>query len=80
MATPNIYKKSPAVEELEPGTYYWCSCGLSKKNPYCDGSHKETNGEFEPLRFEVDEKKKFALCRCKFTSRPPLCDGTHKSL
>jgi len=73
-----IAEKSPAVLELEPGEYWWCRCGRSKNQPYCDSSHKGT--EFTPLRFEITEKRRYALCRCKQTDNPPFCDGTHKTL
>jgi len=78
METPKIFDKKPSVLELEAGQYYWCACGLSAKNPFCDGSHKTT--EFVPLKFELVKKQKIALCLCKFTANPPKCDGTHKNL
>ena len=78
MAEPIVAEKSPAVLELEPGTYYWCRCGRSKTQPYCDGSHQGTG--LTPLEFTVDEKKKVALCRCKHTGNAPFCDGSHQKL
>lgn len=78
MAEPKIADTRPAVLELEPGTYFWCSCGQSSNQPYCDGSHK--GSEFAPIKFEVEEKKRVALCLCKRTAGSPMCDGTHKSL
>lgn len=73
-----IAQKSPIEVELEPGKHYWCTCGKSKKQPFCDGSHQGT--EFLPLEFEVAEKKKVWLCACKQTDNPPYCDGKHNSL
>lgn len=78
MAEPTIADKVPAVLELEPGTYYWCRCGRSEKQPYCDGAHKGT--DLTPMEFTIEEKKKVALCQCKQTVKPPFCDGAHKTL
>jgi CDGSH-type Zn-finger protein len=68
-------KNFPFMAELEPGTYYWCSCGMSRTEPFCDGSHKGTN--YDPVRFVVTEKKKAGVCQCQRTKKPPFCDGTH---
>jgi len=73
-----IFDDKPHVQDMEPGTYAWCACGQSKKNPFCDGSHKST--EFFPTVVVVKEKKRLAWCNCKQTSNPPFCDGTHKSV
>ncbi|HOC54915.1 MAG TPA: CDGSH iron-sulfur domain-containing protein [Verrucomicrobiota bacterium] len=78
MKTPNIVQKSPAVQKAETGTHYWCACGKSRKQPFCDGSHKGT--EFVPVKVEVNEAKTVAWCLCKHTKNPPFCDGTHKQL
>jgi len=76
---PMIAAKKPAVLELEAGTYYWCACGKSKNQPYCDGSHK-AEGLFTPKVFTLTEKKKVALCQCKHSANVPFCDGTHSKL
>ena len=78
MAEPKIVDKKPIILELDAGDYWWCFCGLSQKQPFCDGSHKET--EFRPVEFALEEKKKVALCQCKRTKNAPFCDGTHKTL
>ncbi len=78
MSQPEIAKKGPFTLELEPGEYWWCSCGRSKKQPFCDGSHK--GSEFSPMRVEIGEPQKVWLCGCKHSHKAPMCDGTHKSL
>lgn len=78
MKEPKIASKQPFVGELEPGEYYWCQCGLSQNQPFCDGSHSET--PFQPVKFVISEKKRVALCQCKRTKNPPMCDGSHKDL
>jgi len=78
MSEATIAAKEPAVLEVEPGTYYWCTCGKSANQPFCDGSHEGT--DFTPQTFEITEKQTVALCQCKHTKNPPFCDGTHKNL
>ena len=73
-----VSQRSPYVVELEPGTYWWCQCGRSQKQPFCDGAHEGT--EFRPVSLEIAEKKRVALCGCKRTGREPHCDGSHSSL
>jgi CDGSH-type Zn-finger protein len=78
MEKPVIAQKSPYVKEMEPGTYYWCACGKSKNQPFCDGSHK--GSEFSPLEVKITEKKTVAWCGCKNSGNKSFCDGTHKKL
>lgn len=78
MNDPVIAQKTPYERDLEPGTYHWCACGRSAKQPFCDGSHKGTG--FSPVAYEVTESRKVWFCGCKHTAQAPLCDGTHKQL
>ena len=78
MSTRVSPQKAPYGLDLDPGTYYWCACGRSRNQPFCDGSHPGTG--FAPVQFTVDERKKLWLCGCKHTGTAPYCDGTHKSL
>jgi CDGSH-type Zn-finger protein len=68
----------PAVLEMEVGTYYWCACGKSENQPFCNGSHQ--GSEFSPKAIEVKEKKKLALCQCKQSKNAPYCDGSHSKI
>ena len=78
MEKPKIAQRAPYVLDLEPGTYYWCSCGKSNNQPFCDGSHK--GSEFTPEKVEIEEKKKVALCGCKHSKNGAFCDGSHAIL
>lgn len=79
MKEPRIAATKPAVVELKAGeTVYWCSCGLSKTQPFCDGSHQDTG--FEPMVFTAEKDDRYYFCQCKHSGTNPLCDGTHKSL
>ena len=78
MSEPKIVQKAPYVLDVEPGKYAWCACGLSAKQPYCDGSHKTT--DIRPIIEVITEKKKVAWCGCKISGSKPMCDGSHKNL
>ncbi len=78
MSEPKMAGKTPVVTVLKEGSYYWCACGLSAGQPFCDGSHKGT--DITPMEFSIDESKQVALCNCKRTTNAPYCDGTHKNL
>ncbi len=79
MDRPVVAQKSPFAVELKAGQqYWWCRCGQSKNQPFCDGAHKTTS--FTPLGFTASETKTFYLCGCKNTKNQPFCDGTHSTL
>ncbi len=78
MESPKIAAKFPAAVVLEPGAYFWCACGKSKNQPFCDSSH-QGSGIF-PVQFKIDVKKEIYLCQCKQSKNKPYCDGSHRSL
>ncbi|MHB0990233.1 MAG: CDGSH iron-sulfur domain-containing protein [Burkholderiales bacterium] len=78
MTKPVCVQKSPFAVDLAPGEYYWCACGLSKKQPFCDGSHKGTG--IEPVKLAITEQGKYYLCGCRASEKAPFCDGTHQKL
>ncbi|MEL1133673.1 CDGSH iron-sulfur domain-containing protein [Desulfitobacterium sp. THU1] len=79
MDTPVIAQKTPIPVELKKGEeYYYCTCGKSATQPFCNGAHQGTS--FEPMAFKAEEDGTAYLCACKHTKNPPYCDGTHESL
>ena len=79
---PKVFKAEPTAISVEKGkTYAWCTCGLSEKNPLCDGAHKTIEGmPFRSLKFTPEEDGEVWLCNCKQTQNPPYCDGSHKTI
>ena len=75
MPEPIVARPSPFVQEVKPGAYWWCACGGSKKQPFCDGSHKGTG--FAPKKVDITEERTVAWCGCKHTKNEPYCDGSH---
>ena len=79
MTSPTIARLKPYLVDVKEGkTYLWCACGLSNRQPFCDGSHKCT--EFEPLKWIANESGEKLFCACKRTEKEPFCDGSHNSL
>lgn len=79
MTTPIIAQKAPIAVDVEAGkTYYWCSCGKSSTQPFCDGSHK--GSEFAPKAYTAEKSETVYFCACKHSKNGALCDGSHKSL
>ena len=72
-------QKAPYMVKAEAGRkYFWCACGRSKKQPFCDGSHSGTS--FTPVLYECTETQDLWFCGCKATGNKPFCDGTHATL
>jgi len=79
MSEPDIGGRAPIAIEVEAGkSYWWCACGRSKTQPFCDGSHKDT--PFTPVEFKAETGGKVFFCTCKRSARKPTCDGSHKKL
>ena len=72
-------KKEPYAVEIKEGeSYYWCACGRSNNQPFCDGSHQGTG--IEPVAFQADKSETKYLCGCRKSNTKPFCDGTHNAL
>ncbi|SCZ67006.1 Iron-binding zinc finger CDGSH type [Thiohalomonas denitrificans] len=78
MSDPVAAKKGPYVVALKAGDYFYCTCGRSASQPFCDGSHKGTG--FTPRKFTIEEDRKAGLCGCRASGNQPFCDGSHKDL
>ena len=77
--TPTIAQKSPYAVDVEAGkSYYWCACGQSKNQPFCDGSHKGSS--FTPVKWDATDSKTVYFCGCKHSGKGALCDGSHNKL
>jgi CDGSH-type Zn-finger protein len=78
MSEPIVAGKEPIEANLEQGEHWWCACGRSKNQPFCDGSHAGT--DITPLPFKVEIAGPVWLCACKHTANPPYCDSAHELL
>ncbi|OBS09260.1 CDGSH iron-sulfur domain-containing protein [Acidihalobacter prosperus] len=78
-AQPKIARKGPYAVTVEANkSYFWCACGFSRRQPFCDGAH--TRNGFTPVQFTAERTETVYLCGCKRTGNPPFCDGTHETL
>jgi CDGSH-type Zn-finger protein len=79
MDTPVIAQRAPIPVDVEAGKqYFWCACGKSESQPFCDGSHKGST--FTSVKYVAEESKQVYFCCCKQSKASPLCDGSHKTL
>lgn len=79
MPTPEMPQKAPYPVEVEAGkSYWWCACGKSASQPFCDGSHK--GSEFAPTQYKAGASKTVYFCGCKQSANGALCDSTHRNL
>jgi CDGSH-type Zn-finger protein len=79
MSEPIPAQKAPYGLEVQAGQkYFWCACGRSKAQPFCDGSHKGTG--LTPVAYTAPKSEKVWFCGCKATGSVPLCDGSHNRL
>ena len=77
MENSKASQKAPYKVKVEKGkTYFWCSCGMSQKQPFCDGAHKK-QGKFKSVKYVAHEDKEVYFCGCKVTQHQPFCDGSH---
>lgn len=83
---PIIAQKFSYKVAVEKGKkYFWCSCGLSQKQPFCDGAHKnylkdDKTPQMKPLIFEAKEDGIVGFCGCKNSKNPIICDGSHRNI
>jgi CDGSH iron-sulfur domain-containing protein 3 len=76
---PQIAGRTPLPIDVDAGkSYWWCACGRSKSQPFCDGSHKGTS--YAPIEWKAETTERAFFCACKLTGTQPLCDGSHKKL
>jgi len=78
MEKPKIAGYWPKKMEMEPGVYYYCTCGKSENQPFCNGAHKDTG--FRPTKVTIEEKKMVPWCLCKVSEKGHICDGKHREL
>ena len=78
MTSPRVAAKQPVQINLEKCEHYWCACGHSKSQPFCDGSHEGT--DFTPYSYTAEKDRTLYFCGCKQTKGVPLCDGSHNAL
>jgi CDGSH-type Zn-finger protein len=79
MTEPVVAQKAPFPIEVEAGkSYFWCACGLSKAQPFCDGSHAGT--DITPTPFKARAAGTLYFCGCKQSAKKPFCDGAHNAL
>jgi CDGSH-type Zn-finger protein len=71
-------QNAPYILDMKAGSYAWCACGLSQKQPFCDGRHSSTT--IRPVLIHITEDKKVAWCGCKASNKKPFCDGTHSKI
>lgn len=78
MSEAKVHDTKPMVMKIDAGKHFYCACGRSSNQPFCDGSHKETS--ITPMVFEIEEPRTVAMCMCRTTGTPPFCDGSHNDL
>ncbi len=76
---PKVAQAAPYAVEVKAGEkYWWCACGLSARQPFCDGSHKGTG--IKPVTWKAEKDETMWFCGCKRTAAQPFCDGSHNAL
>jgi CDGSH-type Zn-finger protein len=79
MDGPIVAQRGPFGFKVEAGQkYFWCACGRSKGQPFCDGSHRGTG--LTPVMFAAEKSEEVWFCGCKASGAKPFCDGSHNRL
>jgi len=78
MDKPVIVQKHSLKMDMDAGTYFWCSCGRSKSQPFCDGSHTGTS--FRPVKVVLNKPQRVKWCMCRYSKNGPFCDNKHREL
>ena len=78
MEKPRIAGYRSKKMDMKPGIYFYCTCGMSKNQPFCNGAHKNTR--FKPTKVTIEKNEMIPWCLCKYSDKGHICDGKHREL